>query len=171
MSSKFSAHRLQVLILVGIVLVGGFFLYLDRTNQTLSSFSLMQLFTVDFNYVRVGDISLEVEVANNPEARTRGLSGRSEIGDAQGMLFVFPEPGYHGIWMPDMQFPIDVIWVDENFKVVDLTPNLSPSTYPKVFEPQKPVKYVIETDVLFIETFGVAVGQTVHIPEALQESR
>lgn len=171
MTSNLFRHQLQVLVLILIVVIGGFFLYLDRTGQTLDTFSFTRLFTADYNIIRVGEISIEVEVVNTPEMRRRGLSGRSELGSAGGMLFVFPEAGHHGVWMKDMQFAIDIIWIDEHFKVVDLMRNVTPDTYPKVFEPDKPAKYVLETNILFIETFGVAEGRTVHIPKALRESR
>ena len=171
MRSNLSIHRLQFVILIGIILAGTFFFYLDRTNQTITNFSFMPLFMADYNIIRIGEIAFVVEIANTPEARERGLSGRKDLGEKQGMLFVFREAGYHGLWMKDMKFAIDVIWISEDFKVVDITRNLSPDTYPRIFEPRKPAKYALETEVLFIDTFSISIGQEVSIPKAMQTSR
>jgi uncharacterized protein len=171
MTSNLFTHRMQFVVLMVMIIAGVFFLYLEYTNQSITNFSFAQLFTADYNIIRIGDVSIQVEVANTPQSREKGLSGRSDLGEKGGLLFVFPKVGYHGIWMKDMRFPIDVIWISEDFVVVDITRNLTPDSYPKVFEPSKPVKYALETEVLFAETFNIRVGQKVSIPEALQDSQ
>ena len=170
MTSNLFTHRLQVFVLILIIIGGLFYMYLSYTNQTITNFSFTKLFTADYNIIRIGEISVQVEVANTEATRTKGLSGRTEIGDG-GLLFVFPEADFHGIWMKDMRFPIDVIWISEDFKVVDISRNLTPDSYPTVYEPKRAVKYALETDVLFAETFNIRVGQEVHIPEAMREVR
>lgn len=85
-----------------------------------------------------------LDIANDPMRRTLGL-GRREPGDPhKGMLFIFPTAAKHGFWMKDMKFAIDIIWLDEQRQVVDITYNVAPDTYPQVFEPEQDAKYVIE---------------------------
>jgi len=60
------------------------------------------------------------------------------------MLFVFDKTSIVGIWMKDMLFDIDIVYVDENCIVVDYFDNVSPSSYPKIYYPSVPTKYVIE---------------------------
>jgi len=60
------------------------------------------------------------------------------------MLFVFENPGIHGIWMKDMKFPIDIIWLDKDMSVISKELNVSPDTYPQVFYPSREAYYVLE---------------------------
>ena len=95
--------------------------------------------------VRIGNVPIRVEVADTPELRTKGLSGRSSLGATNGMLFIFDKSDYHKIWMKDMHIMIDVMWIDENFTVIDITRGLRPDSYPKTFEPHFPARFVIES--------------------------
>ena len=83
-------------------------------------------------------------LATSSEARVRGLSGRESLKPDQGMLFVFERPDISGFWMKDMLFPLDIIWIDENKKIVGINENVSPETFPNLFFSPKPVLYVLE---------------------------
>lgn len=61
--------------------------------------------------IQVGEHRLQVEVVNTTESIRQGLSGRSEIG-SDGMLFLMPERAVARFWMKEMQFPLDMIWID-----------------------------------------------------------
>lgn len=117
--------------------------------------------------VSIGDVPVRVDVADNPSERQLGLSGRDNLPATEGLLFVFPESDYHGIWMKDMRFPIDVIWIDEHFKVIDITRNLKPETFPRIFEPRVPARFIIETNSNFTASFGIKIGDAVAFPEDL----
>ena len=67
-----------------------------------------------------------VECVVSPEKITRGLSGRDNLKKGTGMLFVFDEIKKHSMWMPDMKFPLDVIWLDETLSVVHISYGLQP---------------------------------------------
>ncbi len=66
---------------------------------------------------------LNVYVAKTLEDMYRGLGGRSSLDDKDGMLFVYDFPGEHGIVMRDMQFAIDIVWLDRG-TVVDIAPGV-----------------------------------------------
>lgn len=85
-----------------------------------------------------------LEVARDDAERKKGLSGRLNLASDQGMLFVFERRGYWGIWMKDMRFPIDILWLDETYCIIDSKINLTPETFPEVFRPKTPAKYIIE---------------------------
>jgi uncharacterized membrane protein (UPF0127 family) len=113
--------------------------------------------------ISIHGVSLRVEVAATEAERTLGLSGRTALPSTSGMLFVFPAPQLAGIWMKDMFFSIDVLWLDEKGTIVYIEQNMSPQSYPKVFGPNVPVKYVVELPAGFIENYTVAVGETVQL--------
>lgn len=107
---------------------------------------------------------LRVTVLSEPDDLERGLSGRKNLAPTEGLFFVFPQDAYHGIWMKDMLFSIDIMWLDSKGTVLDIEHNVSPNTYPKVFEPRTPARYVIETNAHFAESFVIRVGDTVTLP-------
>ena len=86
-----------------------------------------------------------IEVADTPEKRVQGLSGRKVIEDDYGMLFVFDVDGRAGFWMKDMHVPIDIIWISADGTIVHIEHSLAPDTYPEVFTPPTPARYVLET--------------------------
>lgn len=90
--------------------------------------------------------TFKAEVVENILDRQKGLSGREKLPYNDGMWFVFPNAGRHGIWMKDMLFPIDIIWLDESNTIVHIEQNVSPDTFPKVFYPNSDAKYVLETN-------------------------
>ena len=76
----------------------------------------------------------------------KGLSGRESMPENQGMLFTFESSGKHCFWMKDMKFPLDMIWINADKKVVYVKKNVQPSTYPNTFCPDQPALYVIEVN-------------------------
>lgn len=111
--------------------------------------------------LKINDVNLYIELADTPEKRERGLSGRKELKSDRGVLFVFDEPGNYSFWMKDMNFPIDIIWISEDLKIVDIARSVKPESYPKTFEPRKPAKYVIEVNAGWSLKNGVQIGMTV----------
>src|SRR5574337_781809 len=61
--------------------------------------------------VIAGRMTLTVELARTPEEQVRGLSGRPGLKPGYGMLFVYDRPHPVSIWMKDMRFPLDIIWI------------------------------------------------------------
>lgn len=105
---------------------------------------------------------LYLERARTEEARAKGLSGRQSLGYTEGMLFEFDESGIHCMWMKDMHIPIDMIWLNEEKRIVKIEENVEPSTYPKSFcNEDLPAKYVIETNTKVSGALGLKVGQQV----------
>ncbi len=113
--------------------------------------------------LRIGEAVVRAEVAVDPSARRRGLSGRTSLEEGAGMLFVFPESDLHGIWMPDMRFAIDILWLDEGMRVVHVHERATPESYPEVFRSQVPARYVLEVPEGFLRTHGVRVGDQVFV--------
>ena len=101
---------------------------------------------------------VEVEVADEPKEQQIGLSGRKCISYNQGMLFIFNEPGYYNFWMKDMRFPIDIVWIDNNRRIIEVTDNIQPSTYPDTFTSNQAPRYVLEVGAGRAAELGLSVG-------------
>ena len=111
--------------------------------------------------MRFGSENMSLEYAITPADRERGLSGRDRLAHYRGMLFKFEQPGLHCFWMRDMKFPIDIVWLDEHKKVVDIRQNVEPSTYPASFCPAQNASYVVEVQAGLSAKAGVVVGEQI----------
>ena len=100
-------------------------------------------------------------VARTPATRERGLSGTASLDVDEGMLFIFPEPGMYAFWMKDMNFSIDIVWITSDRRVIGVTENVSPETYPETFGPSKNVQFVLEVPAGSAEKFGLKTGSVV----------
>lgn len=110
---------------------------------------------------------LDVTVADSEEERVQGLSGQESLPSNEGMLFIFPDTGQHGIWMKGMNFPIDILWLSEEGKIVNVVedapvPNSdSGSADIPIYNNAEPAKYVLETAAGTAETCDVEVGKKI----------
>lgn len=111
--------------------------------------------------VTPGGGTVEVEVVATPQERSRGLSGRTELLEGHGMLFVFPRSGLYSFWMPDMNFAIDIIWIDERFEVVYIEEDIGPETYPESFISDVPARFVLEVNAGGVDKYDVEVGDVI----------
>lgn len=100
-------------------------------------------------------------VADSEAERSMGLSGKKFLPSNTSMLFEFDKPDMHGIWMKDMLFPIDIIWLDKNKVIVNLISDAEPSTYPHVFYPPKSSLYVLEVRAGLIKERGLKLGDEI----------
>ncbi|MEK7478152.1 MAG: DUF192 domain-containing protein [Patescibacteria group bacterium] len=113
--------------------------------------------------ILIGNTNLTIKIADTPAKRERGLSGTAPLTENEGMLFIFDQPNYYQFWMKDMNYPLDIIWVDNNYQIVDITPNLSPSTYPQTFTSKKSAGFVLEVSAGFSKKNQVRVGETIKV--------
>lgn len=115
--------------------------------------------------MQIGSKQLVVEAVTTSESITLGLSGRSQIG-RDGMLFVFQEPQAPRFWMKEMQFGLDLIWIEQG-KVVDITENVPPPSPEQSLEelptytPKTLVSFVLEVPAGSVKEWGVKVGDPV----------
>ena len=111
--------------------------------------------------IKVDDVSLEVQIADTEPRRVRGLMFQDQLPGDQGMIFVFDEPGLYSLWMLNMQFHLDMIWFDENGKVVHIEKDVPPCkttleiTTCQSVVPEGDAKYVLEVTAGFIDTNDV----------------
>ena len=108
----------------------------------------------------IGDATVRAEVANTEERKRMGLSGRMSLDEDAGMLFVFDRPDYYAFWMPDMYISLDIIWFDSSLRIISITEDVVPESYPETFMPEAPAQYVLEVPAGFSRTHGVVPGMS-----------
>ncbi len=88
----------------------------------------IKLESVEFpvGIIKVDDVPLQVQIADTEPRRVRGLMFQDQLPLDQGMIFVFQQSGLHSLWMLNMQFSLDMIWFDQDGKVVHIEKNVPP---------------------------------------------
>jgi uncharacterized membrane protein (UPF0127 family) len=141
-------------LIVGLVIVSGsIFLFLERKTINVN----------ETRIIKIGDTSVRVEVADTFETRAKGLSGRESLPDGRGVLFVFDKSDRYGFWMKNMNFAIDIVWIAEGFEVVGITEEVAPETFPEIFYPPEPVKYVLELPGGKSRNSGIDIGAFMYL--------
>lgn len=118
--------------------------------------------------ITVGDKVVYARIAIKSEDRTRGLSGTEKLEPEEGMIFQFPARGVEAFWMKDMQFPLDMIWIDEG-KVIDITADIpapppgTPDSSLTIYPSSAPVTHVLEVNAGWAAANNITTGAAVSI--------
>ena len=112
--------------------------------------------------ITIAGTVLTVQLALTPEAQEKGLSGQLTLLQDHGMLFVFDHEDYWSFWMPDMKFPLDIIWFNSAHKVVWTEPDLQPCSPSdcQIITPESQSMYVLEVNAGFVATHHITLGTT-----------
>lgn len=99
--------------------------------------------------LKINDTTLSAFVAQTDTDRKKGLSKRESMPIGSAMLFVFDTEDVHAIWMKDMKFAIDILWLDANKRIVDIIGNAAPEPGKsdrdlQIYKPKEKSKYVLE---------------------------
>lgn len=140
-----------VVILFGVALS----LYLNQTSQKSSINSCGDY---EETTIILKGKTIEALVADTECKRELGLSEKNSLEKDKGMLFVFNSVGYYGFWMKDMNFPIDIIWIDNDFYISGLEKNVSPDSFPEVFGQNYEAEYVLEVPAGYADDNDVSAG-------------
>lgn len=155
--------KVLIICLCGVLIAGGlyFFRRPDTAENTPVAFPTETEITYKKKEVVFKNTQYVLDVADSATLRENGLSYRTSLAPGTGMLFVFDAPGILGFWMKDMNFPIDIIWLDQNKKIVHIEHSVATSTYPKSFGPETLAQYVIEIPAGEVKKVGLVLGDTV----------
>ncbi len=108
-------------------------------------------------------ILVRVDIADDNEERRLGLSGRRNLGDYEGMLFIMNKEELSSFWMKDMLISLDMIFIDSKGFIVDIKEGLKPcekTSCPNIY-PSSPFKYVLEVNSGFSRLNRVVVGNSI----------
>ena len=112
--------------------------------------------------LRLGEQTLVVELASTPEQWYRGLMHREQLGDDEGMLFVYPDSKKRTFWMKDTYIPLSVGLFDADRQLVEVM-NLDPPrsvmqvTFPETVS-QHAARYALEVRQGWFKDHGVTLG-------------
>ena len=172
--TRSSCKKISLFLFIGVLIGIGFYVYKlyitkERIGRDLSTDSLSshvisnEQLPLSVHIISPQGVNISARVADTDNTRKLGLSYFNSLPDGQGMLFVFPQVGTYSFWMKDMNFALDIIWVDENFEIIDRILNALPSSYPKTFTPSGPARYVIELPANTLDRDGFLIGKKIII--------
>lgn len=110
---------------------------------------------------------IQVLVADRPSHWLKGLSGRRDLGEYGGMLFIFGEKSRRAMVMREMKFPLDIVWLDSG-AVIDVAANIQPEPGKSEAEltryaPRLPASAVLELPAGAAARYGLKIGERVEI--------
>lgn len=183
MAKHRSKSRIKYVALAAILTAGAIFFFIDK-NATISvgtippegasssaqasaptmvAPSTTASIPIDAPYVVIHGADITVELSTTTAAIQQGLSGRLTLAADSGMLFIFGTPAIYRFWMPDMHFPLDMIWINAG-KVVDISRNVTTTFNPAApvfYTPKAPAEDVLEVNAGFSTAHGIVPGDSV----------
>lgn len=132
---------------------------------------LKEVINNEINYyeikkIRINEQEIIVEIADDNEKRALGLMYRDYLPEHAGMFFILNKEGITSFWMQNMLIRLDMIWIDEDGKIVDITKNAQPCTddiESCTYRPDEPVKYVLEVNAGFTDKYDIKEGDVIEL--------
>jgi uncharacterized membrane protein (UPF0127 family) len=151
---------LKPVIVVLAIIVGGTILWWQMNAEQ--------------SLLRLDGHSYHFTVMRTDAELQKGLSGTPSLPAGQAMVFAFANDGPQVMWMKDMKYPIDMIWLNDDKQVVHTVKNIQPSTYNSAdptksqkFQSDTPAHYVIELPSGTIDSTGIKNGDPAGLPSGV----
>lgn len=117
-------------------------------------------------------VTLNIEIADSPKEREKGLMNRTELAADAGMLFVFKEPMIPAFWMKDTKIPLDIIFFDpegqfvNSYSMEPCTENPCPS-----YKAAAITSYALEVPKGFREEHGIGTGWKLDLKQVMKMTK
>ena len=111
-----------------------------------------------------GERSFTIEIADDQSERAAGLMFRETMDDDHGMLFVFSEARPVAFWMKNTPMPLDIVFIGEDGKVLDVLPGEPFSEAQVSPGAAAQVRYVLELKRGIAQKAGIADGNVIRHP-------
>lgn len=111
-----------------------------------------------------GEVTVDAEVVISLADQQRGLMFREQLGEFEGMLFVYHTDVVRSFWMKDTLIPLDMIFIDGDRRVVGIVESAEPKTVRSRSVPFAS-RYVLEVNGGWSKSHGVGPGTRVSFPK------
>jgi len=114
--------------------------------------------------IKIRNKEIFVEIADTEKEVKRGLMGRKDLPEDHGMLFIFPIEAQYSFWMKDTLIPLDLIYLDKDYKVVDIKENFQPCEEEPcdIFRPENNATFVLEVNAGFVDKYDIEEGTVIN---------
>ena len=138
----------KIIIPVIIVILVALFFLKKNPSQTIP--------------IQINNQTFNLEVADNPLSRSRGLSKRKSLCSNCGMVFIYPKESIYPFWMKNTYFSLDIIWLDKTGQIVDIKRGQPQNL--DLLKNSTPAQYIIE---LPANSTALNVGDIINLPHEI----
>ena len=115
-------------------------------------------------YVEIKGKKVNIEIADTKEEQLKGLMYREKLDENTGMLFVYNDSKVRNFWMANMQFPLDMLFINESKAVIKIEyAGLCENKVCNIYSSDIPAMYVLEVNANFSEENNIKTGDLVSI--------
>ncbi len=160
------------IIVVAVIIVSFiFYMVYSNMNTGRNSGQEQQAATSGNMFTKQGEISfvgpdsafktrIDVEIADTEYKRDLGLMYRDKMEENQGMLFIFPQEDNLSFWMKNTILPLDMMFVDKNYKILNIHKNTKPYSL-QSYSSIAPAQYVVEVNAGFTDAHNIEPGDQI----------
>jgi len=145
-------NKKTIITVLGLLLAGSLFYFFNKDARKQVSTSSAEV--VEPLFINEGSLNFQssegdllstigIEIADNDSERAEGLMHRHSMADSLGMLFIYSRPQPQSFWMKNTHISLDIIFVDDSFKIVTIQRDAVPhsrSSIPSTTDAQ----YIVE---------------------------
>jgi uncharacterized membrane protein (UPF0127 family) len=175
--TKLMAHArrkksFRILTILTIVVVAAFLVFTNilRDNNKEGKQQIVQNYSA-FKFTKHGELTftssesefkakIDIEIAEDDEARGQGMMYRNKLEESQGMFFIFDREQPQSFWMRNTPLSLDMLFVNKNNEIVkihkDTTP-FSESSYASL----RPAIYVVEVIAGYTDAYDIKDGDKI----------
>lgn len=117
---------------------------------------------------QTGDVTFSAETATTPEERAVGLMYRASLPEYSAMFFVHEFDNQYGYWMKNCEFAQDMLFIDKEFKIIDIFENVPPCKLKDpaqkncpIYAPKSQYRYVLELNAGTVKKVYIRIGDTI----------
>lgn len=104
---------------------------------------------------------LDIEIAESEYETQTGLMYRKGMENNQGMFFIFDRESMKSFYMKNTEFPLDIIFVNKNFEVVNIQKNTVPFSKTSLSS-GAPAQYVLEVNAGLSDQWNLEPGDKIY---------
>ena len=116
-----------------------------------------------YTQIKIAGATVYATTASALADQIRGLQGVKKLAPNQGKLFIYSSPQTMQFWMRHMQIPLDIIWIDQNKKIIyfsEKTPVCRKDPC-LLYASEKPAQYILEVNSGFVTAHQLKIGMPV----------
>ena len=166
----FKRKTLAILIFLLALTTVIFFTFWIFKNNSSQKNSTENIEMQNTETISINNKTIQVEIADTPELREKGLMFRESLCQDCGMLFIFENEGIYGFWMKDTLIPLDIAWINnlsadrqDRWEIVDIATLQSyvEGKNPDQYKPNQKALYVLEVNSGYFEKNNIKIGTRV----------
>ena len=118
------------------------------------------IFTESFKNNNNSNI-LKLKIANTNHQRKKGLMFVKKMLPYEGMLFDYKIDGYHSVWMKNTFIPLDVLFLNSQYKIIDYAENTIPHNLDSISISKKS-RYILEVNAGTVKRMELKKGEKIN---------